>query len=193
MHFIERNIRVGFDTAETHDGQTILHVKGVGKRRTRIFVPVISQGKRFAFELTRTVNELRIIQLSNGIPYYYSELTKAEVLRALRKAHPERDKPEIPDWWGAFAFLLGDYRKVNLDFPIGDEFSRLALDFPIRKNVQDYIHLIAAKEKKLAFVTLDKLDDQIDDLRELYYPHIYFWPDIREKIPVDEVFKVPVG
>ena len=115
------------------------------------------------------------------------------MLRAFRKAHPERAKSEILDWWGAFTFLLNDYRKVDWDFPIGDECSNLALDFPIRKNVQDYLHLIAAKEKELAFVTSDKLDDQIDDLRESYYPHIYFWPDVREKIPIDEVFKIPVS
>ena len=89
----------------------------------------------------------------------------------------------------AFAFLLNDYRKVEWDFPIDDEFSNLALDFPIRKNVQDYLHLIAAKEKGLAFVTSDKLDSQIDDLKERYYPHIYFWPDIREKIPINEAFR----
>lgn len=182
--FIERNIRVGFDTAETHDGQTILHVSEVGKRHRRIFVPVIAQGKRFAFELTMAVDELRTIQFSNGTSYYYSELTKAEVFRALRKAHPKRAKSEILSWWEAFAFLMGDYRKVELDFHIGEEFSGLALNFPIRKNVQDYLHLIVAKEKGLAFVTSDKFDGQIDDLKESFYPHIYFWPDVRGEVPI---------
>ena len=191
MEFIKRNIRVGFDTAETHDGQTILHVSGVGKRRRRIFVPAIARGRRFAFELTWTADQLRMIQFSNGTPYYYSELTKAEVLRALRRAHPEREKPEILGWWEAFVFLLGDYRRVELDFHIGEELSALALNFPIRKNVQDYLHLIIAKEKGLAFVTSDKLDGQIEGLKKSYYPHIYFWPDVGKKFPIDEIFNVP--
>ncbi len=65
----------------------------------------------------------------------------------------------------------------------------MALRFPIRKNVQDYIHLIISKKNGLAFITSDKLDDQIKDLQEKYYPHIYYWPEIKDDIPLDDVFK----
>lgn len=190
MDFIDRNIRVGFDTAEDDDGHTILHIKASNKR-TQMFVPVISNGIRYAFELTKNLNQLRNIQLSNGIKYYYSELTKAEVVRALRKAHTSRDSIEIMNWWGSFCFILGDYQKIETAFKLNEELSTLALDFPIRKNVQDYLHLIISKELALAYVTSDKLDDQIEELKERYYPHIYYWPDIKDKVPVDDIFKIP--
>jgi len=124
--------------------------------------------------------------LSNGTRYYYSELTKAEVFRSLRRAQPERQTHEIQEWWAAFAFLLRDYQKAQLDFAIDDEFSRLALEFPIRRNVQDYLHLITAKHKELAFITSDKLDGQIEKLRTNYYQHIYYWPDLRCSVLDDE-------
>ena len=96
--FIERNIRIGFDNAEEDNGQTLLHVTGTSKSGVRMFAPVISNGKRFAFELTRYVNLLRSMQYSNKTPYYYSDLTKAEVFRALRKAYPQRSTVEILNW-----------------------------------------------------------------------------------------------
>jgi len=189
MDFIDRNIRIGFDTAEAHDSHTLLHVTGSSKASIRTFVPVISNGKRFDFELTKNISLLRFIQYSNKISYFYSELTKAEVVRALRKTYPQKQISEIPDWWQAFCFLLSDYRKIEMDYQIEQELSDLALNFPIRKNVQDYLHLIISKKKGLAFVTSDKLDNQISDLQERYYPHIYYWPEIKDNIPLDEVFK----
>jgi len=189
MDFVDRNIRIGFDTAEVHDGQTLLHIKGKSKAGSRMFAPVIANGKRFAFELTKNVNLLRYIQLSNKIPYYYSELTKAEVVRALRKTYPQREISEILDWWAAFCFLLSDYRKVELAYQIDEELTDLALRFPIKKNVQDYVHLMISKKNGLAFVTSDKLDDQIKDLQEKYYPHIYLWSEVKDQIPLDDVFK----
>jgi predicted nucleic acid-binding protein len=187
--FVERNVRIGFDTAEVHDGRTLLHVKGKSKSGIRTFAPVISNGKRFAFELTHNVNLLRNIRYSNGLQYYYSDLTKAEVFRALRKTYPERETSEIVNWWESFCFLLGNYQKVESDYQIDQELSELALNFPIKKNVQDYIHLIIAKRKGLAFITSDKLDDQIKEFQERYYPHIYFWPEIKDDIPLDDAFK----
>ena len=189
MDFIDRNIRTGFDNVEEHDGQTLLHIKGTGKTAVRVFVPVIRGDKRFAFELTKTVNMLRNIQLSNGITYFYSDLVKAEVLRALRKGYPTRESSEILNWWHAFCFILGDFQEVKLDYDLGKELSSLALNFPIRKNVQDYIHLNTSKEKGLAFITLDKLDNQIEELRENYYPYIYYWHEVKDKVPIDDIFK----
>ena len=186
--FIERNIRKGFDTAEEHDGRTILRIKGLSKK-VQIFVPVIIGSNRVTFELTRNMDHLRNIYLSNKTHFHYSELTKAEVLRALRRSHPQRNSSEILDWWHAFCFLLFDYERVELDFPIGEELSNLVLGFPIRKNVQDYLHLMIAKTKGLALITSDKLDGHIEDLMKSYYPHVYYWPDVRDMIPVDEIFK----
>lgn len=189
MDFVDRNIRVGFDNAEVHDDHTVLHITGLSKAGTRMFVPAISNGKRFAFELTKNVNLLRNIQYSNKIPYFYSELTKAEVFRALRKTYPHKEISEILDWWKSFCFLLSDYQKIESDYPIDQELSDLALHFPIQKNVQDYLHLIISKKKGLAFITSDKLGDQIKDLQESYYPHIYYWPEIKDDVPLDDVFK----
>ena len=188
MDFIERNIRRGFDSAEEHDGHTILLVK-CSSQRVQAFVPVIAGSKRFAFELTRNVDQLRNIQLSHRTQFYYSEMTKAECLRALRKAHVQRQNADILDWWQAFCFLLRDYRRVELDFQIDEELSTLALNFPVRKNVQDYLNLIISKKKGLAFITSDKLDGQIEELQKDYYSHIYYWPEIKDKVPLDEVFK----
>jgi len=113
--FIERNIRIGFDNAEVDDGHTLLHVTGTSKSGVRMFAPVISNGKRFAFELTHYINMLRFIQYSNKTTYYYSDLTKAEVFRALRKAYPQRGTAEILNWWEAFCFLLSTrHRKDNM-------------------------------------------------------------------------------
>lgn len=78
---------------------------------------------------------------------------------------------------------------METDYQIDHKLSELALDFPIRKNVQDYLHLIIAKKEGFAFITSDKLDNQIKDLQEEYYPHIYFWPEIKDSIPLDDVFK----
>jgi hypothetical protein len=72
---------------------------------------------------------------------------------------------------------------------LDEELSRLALQFPISKNVQDYIHMIIAKANDLAFVTSDKLDGQIEGLRKDYYPHIYYWPEPVGTIPVDDIFR----
>jgi hypothetical protein len=189
MDFVDRNIRVGFDTAEVDDGHTLLHITGSSKTGVRTFAPIISNGKRFAFELTKNVNLLRCIQYSNKIPYFYSELTKAEVFRALRKTYPHREISEIMGWWQSFCFLLSNYQRVESDYQIDQELSDLALHFPIRKNVQDYLHLIISKKKGLAFITSDKLDDQIKDLQERYYPYIYYWPEIKDDVPLDDVFK----
>lgn len=185
--FVDRNIRIGFDNAEHHDGSTILHITG---NKSGVYVPVIRQGKRYAFLLTQTVNHLRILQMAYNLNFYYSELTRAEVYRSLRKAHGERSKTEITDWWGAFQFLMNNYQKTELDFGIDHELPNLALDFPIRKNIQDYIHLIIAKKNGLAFITSDKLDDQIEDLKATFYQHIYFWPELKNQIAVPEEFKI---
>ena len=189
MDFIDRNVRVGFDTAEEHDGHTILHVKGKSKTGIRTFVPVLVGGKRYQFELTKTMNLLRNISYSNKIEYYYSGLTKAEVYRALRKTHFHRASSDIIEWWKSLRFLLNDYRKVDIDFSFDEELLNLALRFPVRKNVQDYIHLIISKKKNLAFITSDKLDNQIKELQKSYYEHIYYWPEIKDKIPLNEEFK----
>lgn len=194
MDFIDRNVRIGFDNAEIYDGHTLLQAKGAPKKETRMFAPVLSNDKRFDFELTQNINLLRFIQLSNNTRYYYSDLTRAEIFRALRKAHPDREKSEISEWWNAFCFLLSgyprsNYQKVESDYQIDRELTDLALNFPIKKNVQDYIHLIISKRNGLAFITSDKLDDQIMDLQEKYYPHIYFWPEIKDDVPLDAVFK----
>jgi predicted nucleic acid-binding protein len=188
MDFIQTNVRVGFDKAEDLDGKTILHIQASGTKR-QVWVPVIMGGKRFAFELTKNIDLLQLIHYSHKTNYYYSELTKAEVLRALRRAHPERDRQQILRWWEAFRFLLLQFNKIELDFTITNELSTLALDFPIRKNVQDYIHLITAKQKGLAYITSDKLQNQLEDLRTKYYPHIYFWPEIKDKIPIAKIFR----
>lgn len=189
MDFVNTNIRVGFDTAETHDGHTLLHVTGSSNSGVRTFLPIIANGKRFQFELTKNVNLLRFIQYSNKISYFYSEITRAEIIRALRKTYPQREKSEILDWWQAFCFLLSTYQKIEIDYQIDKELSDLALNFPVRKNVQDYLHLIISKKENLAFITSDKLDGQINDLQERYYPHIYYWPEIKDDIPLDEIFK----
>lgn len=81
-------------------------------------------------------------------------------------------------------FILHKYEEVKVDFSIiTNELSNLALNFPIKKNVQDYIHLIIAREKQLVFLTLDKLDDQIELLQKNYYPYIYYWPDFKNLFP----------
>jgi hypothetical protein len=193
LSFIQQNIRIGFDTGEDHDGHTILQVKGSPKSKSgvRTFVPVIAGGKRFAFQLTKNIEQLRNIQVSNNILFYYSELTKAEVIRHLRRVYLQRAKSEILDWWHAFCFVLLRYQKIEIDFPIDEELSALSLDFPINKNVQDYIHLIIAKKKGLAFITDDKLGNQIEDLKKVYYPHIYSWSEIKYQIPIDPIFERP--
>ena len=86
-------------------------------------------------------------------------------------------------------FFAIDYRKVEADYQIDQELADLALNFPIRKNAQDYIHLIMAKRNGLAFITSYKLDDQIKEFQEKYYPHVYYWPEIKGDIPLDDVFK----
>jgi len=187
MHFVQQNVRKGFDTARVQDGKTILKVEGI-KAGRHTFVPVKSNGMIFAFELTDTINWLRCIQMSLGTRYYYSELTKAEVFRALRKTHMERTENEIVAWWKAFTWLLGDYQPVSLVSGTDEELSQLALAFPIRKNVQDHIHLITAKKAGLAFLTSDKLDGQIDKLRHSYHRHIYFWPEAKNHVPLDKEF-----
>jgi len=186
--FIERNIRKGFDTAEQHDGSTIIHVTGIPSGKPLILVPVIAGSRRFQFELTSNLDSLRNIHFSNKTQYRYSELTKAEVLRSLRKTHSSRSSGEILAWWEAFCFLLKDYTMVPTRIDLDEELSKLALEFPIKKNVQDYIHMIIAKTYDLAFVTCDKLDGQIEDLQRAYYPHIYYWPDIVGTIPIDDVY-----
>jgi predicted nucleic acid-binding protein len=189
MDFIDTNIRVGFDTAEVFYGHTLLHVSGTSKSAIRSFAPVLANGRRFTFELTKNMDLLRFIQYSNKILYFYSELTKAEIFRSLRKTYPQRDISEILDWWKAFCFLLSDYKKIETDFQIDQELSSLALNFPIRKNVQDYLHIMIAKKNGLAILTSDKLDNQISELQEKYYPYIYYWPEIKDNIPLDDVFK----
>ncbi len=81
------------------------------------------------------------------------------------------------------------YSLLNLQKQSYTTLADLALNFPIRKNAQDYIHLIIAKRNGLAFITSDKLDDQIKEFQEKYYPHIYYWPEIKDDIPLDDVFK----
>lgn len=183
MDFIDRNIRTGFDSSETYDGKTIMSVTlsaGVHK-----FVPAINtDGMRFAFELTANIDKLRCIHFTHKIHFYYSELTKAEVLRALRKSHSNRDQKEIISWWNALCYLMIDYNKVENENLLSQELSQLALTFPISKNVQDYIHLILAKQNQLAFITSDKLNDQINAIRENYYSRVYYWPEIKQDIPI---------
>lgn len=190
MDFIDRNVRVGFDTAEPYDGKSIIHLKGVPKSGRVMVVPILSGEKRFQFELTSSINDLRMLHYTSNTLYYYSELTKAEVFRSLRKAHTQRSESEISNWWDALTFLMGKYQKVEIDVPIGEELSKLALTFPIRKNVQDYLHLIIAKKKELAYITSDKLDDQIEELKVDYYQHIYYWPQLKEKLPLDAQFRL---
>ncbi|MBL7186593.1 MAG: hypothetical protein ISS70_09725 [Phycisphaerae bacterium] len=182
MDFIDRNIRTGFSSPEPYDGKTIMSVTvsaGIHK-----FVPAITaNGMRFAFELTTNIDKLRCIHFTHKIRFYYSELTKAEVLRALRRSHSNRDQREIVSWWKALCYLLEDYNRVESE-NFDQELSQLALSFPISKNVQDYIHLILAKQNQLAFITSDKLDGQINAIRENYYSQIYYWPEIRQDIPI---------
>ena len=187
--FVNRNIRTAFDTAEEYDGHTLLRITGLNKVGMRSFMPALGGGKRYQFELTKTINYLQLTQYLFGTTFFYSELTKAEVIRALRAAHSGREKAEILSWWDAFRYIISNYQKVDIDFHLDEELSDLALHFPIRKNAQDYIHLITARKKGLAFVTADKLADQIAELRLNFYQHIYYWPTFKEKIPIPDEFK----
>ena len=187
MDFIDRNVRTAFDNATASDGRTVLRMEGL-KAGSHTFVPAVSGGLRFAFELTKTLSWLRAVQTSLGVSYRYSGLTKAEILRSLRKTHSGRSTEEILAWWQAFTWLLGDYQAVELATGVDEELTTLALSFPIRKNVQDYLHLITAKKLDLAFVTSDKFDNQLDELRAQYYRHIYFWPEIKNLLPLDRDF-----
>ena len=182
MDFIDRNIRTGFSNSEPYDGKTIMSVTcsaGIHK-----FVPAIANGIRFAFELTTNIDKLRCIHFTHKTRFYYSELTKAEVLRSLRKSHSKRNQKEIISWWKALCYLMADYKKVESENLLGQELSQLALTFPISKNVQDYIHLILAKQNQLAFITSDKLNGQIDAIKENYYSQIYYWPEFKKDIPI---------
>ena len=182
MDFIDRNIRKGFSDSEPYDGKTIKNVTcGAGVHK---FVPAIADGMRFTFELTTNIDYLRNIHFTHKTSFYYSELTKEEVLRSLRKSHAKSDQEEIISWWKALCFLMKDYKKVKSENLLGQELPELALAFPISKNVQDYIHLILAKQNKLAFITSDKLNGQIDAIRENYYSQIYYWPEIKKDIPI---------
>lgn len=69
---------------------------------------------------------------------------------------------------------------MPLAFTKPGDLARLALGFPLSKNVQDYMHLILAKERGALFLTLDKLNGQIEDLRREFYPGIAYWPEAKE-------------
>jgi hypothetical protein len=121
--------------------------------------------------------------------FHFSELTKAEVFRAVRRTHVQRQPSEVLAWWDSLRFVLLDYREVPMTAVNTGEFSNLALNFPIQKNAQDYLHLITAKGAGLAFITSDKLGGQLDDLKRDYYTHIYYWPNIRDRIPIQDIFR----
>ncbi len=179
LDFIRTNIRVGFSESEPDDGKTIIHVK-LSATKNKQWAPLFSDnGIRYAFELTSNIDRLRKIGLFYNKKYYYSELIKAEVFRNLRKFHSDKDKKEISNWWNAFCSLMWDYKNLPINFDIGPELSDLALGFPIKKNVQDYIHLIIAKKYNKAFITSDKFDDQILELRTCYYAHIYHFEEVK--------------
>jgi hypothetical protein len=187
MDFIDRNVKTAFDTAEEHDGRTLLHL-GPGTK-AGFYTPLVVNGRRFQFALTHNVTHLQFIQVQYKTRYFYSELTKAEIFRALRKSHSERPTTEIQDWWAAFCALMRDYSRAEAGIEIGEELSELALNFPIRKNAQDYLHLIISRRQGLAFITSDKLGDQISELKRQYYPEIHYWPDVRDAVPLEEILK----
>jgi hypothetical protein len=189
LPFIDANVRRALDAAEPDDGKTVLSIRGLSNTKRQSFVPALVGGRRVAFELTSNVDHLRNVHLSNQTIFYYSELTKAEVFRSIRRAHAQRASSEVAAWWEAFRFVMLDYREVAMSTAVGGELSNLALNFPIQKNAQDYMHLITARSANLAFITSDKLAGQLDELQARYYPHIYYWPAIREHLPVLDVFR----
>ena len=186
--FIQKNIRVGFDNAIDCNGKTIVHINCSSSKR-QVWVPMIINGKNVSFELTNQMEMLQNFQLSHDLNFYYSDITKAEVIRNLRKGFDNKKKSEITDWWNVFSKILNKYNQVMIDFDFDNELSELALNYPINKNVQDYIHLIISKKNKLAFITSDKLDDKIYELKASYYSDIYYWQDVKDQIPINDIFK----
>lgn len=150
---------------------------------------MIINGKNVSFELTGIIEKLQMFQISNNLNFYYSQISKAEVFRSLRKGFDNRSNSEINQWWNVFSSILKSYHPVRTEIDINSDLSALALDFPINKNIQDYLHIIICKQNNLPFITKDKLDGKLEEIKNSYFHDIYYWPDIKDQIPVLDVFK----
>ena len=92
--FIQKNIRVGFDNAIDCNGKTIVHINCSSSKR-QVWVPMIINGKNVSFELTNQMEMLQNFQLSHDLNFYYSDITKAEVIRNLRKGFDNKKKSDL--------------------------------------------------------------------------------------------------
>jgi hypothetical protein len=177
--FLDRPAPVAFREAEPHDGSTIARIApGSGPV---IISPVKVRGMRLQVQMTRNLHCLHMIAVATQVRFLYSELVKAEAVRRLRRSHPKASLEDLEDWWGLFSFFLKNYREVPLSLGAG-VLTALASSFPLGKNVQDYMHLIVAKEANALFVTSDNLNGQLDALRERFYPGIIPWPVLKQAL-----------
>lgn len=172
--FLDRKVPLAYRGARPHDGKTIAQL--APGSHSQVFAPVLIGGMRLQVELTQNIHWLRMIAWVTGVKFIYSELVRAEAIRRLRRSHPGATAADLRDWWELFAWLLKNYGEVSLTLSEPQALTELALTFPLPKNVQDYMHLLLARDNNAFFVTSDRLGGQIQALRDKFYPNIVYWP-----------------
>ena len=76
--------------------------------------------------------------------------------------------------WGGLLSVFPNYKKVKVDgfSAKSQELIDLVLKFPIKKNIQDYLHILTAKHNKLWFITGDNMDGWLQKIKKNYYAKI---------------------
>ena len=185
--FLDSRAPVAFREAQPHNGSTIMQLSPGS--RPGVYSPVLVRGLRLQVRMTKNLHWLHMIACVAKIRFVYSELVRAEAIRRLRRSHAEASRGELLDWWGLFSFFLKDYREVPLVFNDPGILSTLALAFPLSKNVQDYMHLVLAKERGALFITQDKLNNQMERLRGEFYAGIVYWPEAKQVLLAHQELK----
>ncbi|MBN2101583.1 MAG: hypothetical protein JW716_01790 [Candidatus Aenigmarchaeota archaeon] len=125
------------------------------------------------------IDKLLKIKRENCVVYYSSSMVMAEIFRKLQK---EKNFPvrKIAYLWGGLDHILGlkIIENNNVDLK---HLTVLSMNFPLKKNVQDLLHIILAKKNKCLFVTCDDLDGNMDDIKKHYYKDIMKFNDFSDK------------
>ncbi len=174
--FLIKNVLEAFDKAKpikNEDGFGFSNLQSIPPQEILTIVPVIYENNLYCIEILGKENMYnKFLSLKDkGVNYYTSALVLSEVIRKLKKEYNFIDSKALGLWMGVaktFDFKLIQDNTLNM----GKDLLNLCLKYPPKKNVQDIMHIILAKQNNCWFITGDKLDDNLEKIRKEYYGKI---------------------
>ena len=175
--FLTKEVRDAFRDSKPMDPNkpTIIssNIKPIKPKDIVRFIPVVHGKRGYMVQVygkEHLINKL-IEKSENGVSYCTSPLVFSEVVRKLRREYKLSAEDAFSLWWGvasAFRFERTKNNVIDLD----KDLTMLARNYPLKKNVQDLLHIILAKQNDCLFVTKDKLDGNLDEIKKDYHNKI---------------------